>query len=201
MTAVPPSWPEPSTLVRVEWAEEERSARVLRIHDRVLVCADDGSRTAVPLVPTPATVRWANGSGLFSREGSVSAGDAEILVVGGDTQERVQRRRYYRAPITLDVDLIDGLSRTPGVTIDLSEGGARVRVQGPPPPTMATVTTQLDLADGPVLVASRVVRLDADAEGGEVGLVFTGVDTPTADVLRRRVLTAQLDARRNGQRI
>lgn len=113
------------------------------------------------------------------------------------TPRTSQQRRYARAADGLTGELTRGRENWPVTVCDLSEGGARVLVSGAGglqvgDGVMLYVTVEDDrlMLPGHVLPfrTSDVGRTELRLEFGEVGRA--------ADVLRRRVLALQIQARR-----
>jgi hypothetical protein len=115
-----------------------------------------------------ATARW--------------AGSGRLTIDPIRDVERIQRRRWPRHPIHLDVTLtpLDGPDAEPtsliGRTIDMSVGGIRVETSGHLPPG-ADPTVILTMPAGPPLVArTTVVYAETNDHGSEYRLVFDELD-------------------------
>ena len=113
--------------------------------------------------------------------------------------ERSQRRRAVRAAVEVPVVVpwSDGSLR--GTTIDLSEGGTKVLVDGwgLPPETGDPVRLTLSLDEGVVLaLAGAVAWSSARGTGQWVRAVrFTRLEERVGDTLRRRVFRALREER------
>ncbi len=103
--------------------------------------------------------------------------------------ERVQRRRWPRHPLQLDVTLgsLDGpdsdFAGISGRTLDLGVGGLRVETAGRLPPGV-DATVVLTMPDGlPLMARTTVVCADITAQGCEYRLVFDHLDETDANRL------------------
>jgi c-di-GMP-binding flagellar brake protein YcgR len=106
----------------------------------------------------------------------------------------IQRRRYVRVLANLDVTIeLDG-SAVAGSTIDVSEGGFRIRLPRCEIPTSRHAVVHAALGDATVALPGYVVRSHEAADETEAVVAFqpTGTD---AEALRRFVLHRQLRAR------
>lgn len=124
---------------------------------------------------------------------SVAAGAGrtwELQLLG--PAESSQRRQAVRAEVQLPVRLHVAGTDTVGETIDLSEAGCRLVVDGwgLPPEHGAAAQVAIDLEDGEVIVSARIVRVLLRGARWWVSLEL--VDTPDRerDRLRRRVFEA-----------
>ena len=124
----------------------------------------------------------------------------------------VERRRYPRAKIEWPVSLKTDQGIIPGYTLNLSAGGATVRLQDPPLiHEIVEMTIKIPELERHLLVEAQVVWSTADIVDNEltlpiVGLNFTTINdqdrwllsTAVAKVLRsnRRVPTRVVSARR-----
>jgi hypothetical protein len=115
-----------------------------------------------------ATARW--------------AGSGRLTIQPIHDVERIQRRRWPRHPLHLDVTLLplDGpdprASSVTGHTIDLSVGGLRVATRGLLPHG-ADPTVVLTMPSGDPLVArTTIVYAETHEGGGEYRLVFNELE-------------------------
>ena len=122
------------------------------------------------------------------------AGPGELTMDGLHDLERIQRRRWPRYRINLDVTLasLDGpiteLRGVRGQTIDIGMGGVRIQSQHRLPPG-EDVSVMVALPDGKQLVArSTVVAVHSNDSGFEYRLAFGQLDD-----LDTANLTALLD--------
>ncbi len=111
--------------------------------------------------------------------------------------ERSQRRKAVRARLTVPVYLpwLDG--QLVGETVDLSEAGVRVLLDGwgLPPEPGTRLDICLTLADDVVHLRGVVVRQQAGGPGWVISLSFLDVPDRDADQLRRRVFQALREQR------
>jgi hypothetical protein len=194
--------PPKGTSVRLEWDDRTVGLVAVRAVDDVTVlCRADGGPVQLPLEGTELDLGWADDLGLVRASGVIARVRYELITVQlvGEPV-RAQRRRFYRAPVALDVEIVQGRRVTKARTRDLSEAGARLAVEGGGmlPPTK--VTTRVNLDARQLAIPATVVRCDPTGDGAELGLAFGDVDVPAADAIRREVLNAQLTARRMDKR-
>lgn len=198
------TWPAASTVVRLEWTLATIDARVLRAgeDDVLLALVGAGRNAAMPDEGGSMVLWWGDGRGLHERPIRLTSRRAGLLHIAPDGPVRTtQRRRFFRAPVTLDVTLEHDGATLPAVSTDLSEGGMRVTLRGAAPPHRADVTAHLCLDGDAVALPLTVVRTAPNGTRLEVGLAFEDLPTPAADLIRREVFTAQVAARRNGQHL
>jgi hypothetical protein len=155
----------------------------------------------------PVEVYWVSGYEERTLPARVSAVDEagppswHLLPTG--PAERSQRRRAVRARVGVPVVVpwSGGLLR--GSTIDLSEGGAKILVDGwgLPPESGTSVRPTLSLDDDVELDLTGEVAWGADRGTGQwlLAVRFTGVDERTATTLRRRVFRALREERRGAE--
>jgi hypothetical protein len=200
-----PRWPPPRLTVELSWGDRAVGVRVLRaVDDRTLVCsaAEVAHSWLLPPAACRLAVRWPDDRGLWTRPATVARVSSSALLTleaAGEPQVE-QRRRYYRAPVDVEVELLGGGGVASGHTRDLSEGGARVEVRGQPPSPRTPVTTRVHLGDLHLSIPATVVRSAVRGPRGEVGVAFGPVAEPEATALRRQVIDAQLDRRRKEPR-
>jgi PilZ domain len=110
----------------------------------------------------------------------------------------IQRRRFVRvrASIPVALELQGGVSH--GTTVDISEGGFRIRVPRQPVEELAPAGIRATLAGIPIVVDGYVVRSTAcepsnagEPEQIDVVVAFD-LDLPTADAIRWFVFQLQL---------
>ena len=200
----PDPWPASRSPALLTWADAEVDVRVMRPVDEVtLLCtvASDDADLRVPEVDTEVEVQWANESGLWSRPAAVAQQRFRLLTLqatGGVRRE--QRRRFYRAPVHMEVELVQGRTVIRGRTNDMSESGARVTVEGNTLRPKARITTRVNLETGQVDIPTVVVRSKDHDGDDEIGIQFGAVTPSEADAIRRQVISAQIDERRKDKR-
>ncbi|WP_029433671.1 flagellar brake protein [Blastococcus sp. URHD0036] len=151
---------------------------------------------------TRARVTWRNGQEVFGVSAELVAvhpGDDpewELRLLGAVQQ--TQRRDAVRTPLQLPVTVNAGREDRTGVTLDLSEGGARLLLKDPPVDAGGVVPhssgTRLRLTidlDGTDLADEvRLIRRYLREDGyWEVSVHFTGLTEQQEDAVRRRVFT------------
>jgi PilZ domain len=151
---------------------------------------------------TRARVTWRNGREVFGVSAELVAvhpGDDpewELRLLGAVQQ--TQRRDAVRTPLQLPVTVNAGREDRAGITLDLSEGGARLLLKDPPVDATGVVphssgtrlrlTIDLDVTDleDEVRLIRRYLREDGY---WEVSVHFTGLTEQQEDAVRRRVFT------------
>lgn len=111
----------------------------------------------------------------------------ELRVTGA--AEPSQRRQAVRAEVYLPIRVHVAGTDTVGETVDLSEAGCRVLVDGwglPPEPGLPAAIA-LDLEDGELVAPARVVRVLVRGARWWVSLELKDPSEQTRDRLRRRV--------------
>ena len=104
----------------------------------------------------------------------------------------IQRRRHIRVTARLPVRVVIGLKATAGVTIDISEGGFRVRLPRQDLPDLAHATVHATMGAAHVAVSGYVVRaIDAPPNHTDAVIAFEAAGTD-GDAIRRLVLNAKL---------
>jgi len=114
----------------------------------------------------------------------------EMGVVG--PAEPSQRRQAVRADVQLPARVTVAGTATVGETVDLSEAGCRVVVDGwglPPEPGLPAQVV-LDLEDGEVVAPARVVRVLLRGARWWISLELVDPTEQVRDRLRRRVFQA-----------
>jgi len=206
----------------VDWPEENSEADVTLVTRGITVtaCVDESGASALVLRPTaeayaasmsvkpgdPVEVIWVRGDEERSLPAQMSRVEREDglrwhLTVTGPS-ERSQRRRAVRARVELDVRIPWGGADLPGRTVDLSEAGARVLVDGwgLPPDPGSQVTIGFDL-DGRFLdLRGEVVWQQSRGAQWLMALRFVAPPEPVQDRLRRRVFQQLRDDRAKADR-
>lgn len=107
----------------------------------------------------------------------------------------VQRRRYIRVRADLDVTLELNGDIVQGTTVDISEGGFRVRIPRREIAELQPTVIRATIGDHDVALTGFVIRAtDAFPEGTDAVVAFQAGGSQ-ADALRRLVLHSQLRAR------
>ena len=204
MTAPDVDHPEPHSLAEIVHLDEgiSVSARVESVADGVLTVQAAASERVDPDLVAPGDrvdVFWRMGT-------DVRSVPAEVLQVepGATWRLRVvgrsaagQRRQAVRGRVVLPVELRAGDLAVTGESVDLSEGGVRVRLAGLEAPLAsgAEVALVLQLEEGPFPVAGRVIRCEERAKGWLVSVRFVDLAEKDGDRLRRRVFQALREER------
>lgn len=104
----------------------------------------------------------------------------------------IQRRRHIRVSAKLPVRVTIGSQAIAGVTIDISEGGFRVRLPRQDLPDLAHATVHATMGAARVAVSGYVVRaIDAAPNHTDAVIAFDAAGTDT-DAIRRLVVNAKL---------
>jgi c-di-GMP-binding flagellar brake protein YcgR len=107
----------------------------------------------------------------------------------------IQRRRYIRVSATVPVRVFVDGDDLPGTTIDVSEGGFRVRLPRHAIADLAHTTVQATICGAELAIPGYVLRsADAAADQTEAVIAFEA-DGGQAQTIRRFVLNTQLRAR------
>jgi hypothetical protein len=107
----------------------------------------------------------------------------------------IQRRRYVRVSAQVPVQVIVEGQHVPGLTVDVSEGGFRVRLPRQKIPELAYTTVVAKIGGVPVAVSGYVLRTsDAPPDRTDAVIAFDA-GTGEVEAIRRFVLNAQLRAR------
>lgn len=111
--------------------------------------------------------------------------------------ESSQRRRAVRARVVVPVEAGYQSFEMTGKSIDLSEAGMRVTVDGfgVPPEAGSIVDLAIKLEDGDVKTKSEVVRFQARGAQWQMSLRFLDLEERDGDKLRRRVFQALREER------
>ncbi|AXV05833.1 hypothetical protein DVS28_a1133 [Euzebya pacifica] len=194
--------PARGDVATLQWTLSRGQARVLRASEEMLVLAAVLPRNSRPLPPQGGRLklRWSDVDGLHERYGSVLGLSSGLLHLAPDGPSVThQRRRFFRAPVTVDLTIHDGQRTVHGETIDLSEGGTRASIGHETLLPSTHVTTTLTVGTTRYRVPCRVVRHTPHHDGAEVGLEFGPIPASAATMIRKHVFTAQVRARSNGQ--
>jgi hypothetical protein len=108
-----------------------------------------------------------------------------------------QRRDSVRAQVVLPVTVAQNGSELAGRTLDVSEGGMRLVVDGwglPPDPGMRA-TVSIDLGGASVVSTAEVIRVQAHGGRWALSIRFVGLPERDGDQLRRRVFQALREER------
>lgn len=200
-TMISTTWPERAAVATLVWSLTRAPARVMRSVDDSLTLAAVLPRGCRPLpkVGGELMIQWFDMSGLHERAAQVTSLKAGLLhVVPAGDARTIQRRRFFRAPVTIDLTIDDGARKVKGVTVDLSEGGTRAEVNAAVLLPQTRVTATLEVGAKRFEVPSKVVRNVTKGQTAEVGLQFGELPAAAANMIRKQVFTAQVKARRNG---
>jgi hypothetical protein len=107
----------------------------------------------------------------------------------------IQRRRYLRVTAQVPVRVVVDGQEVPGLTLDVSEGGFRVRLPRQVIPELAYTTVMTQAGGVPVAISGYVLRTsDAPLNRTDAVIAFDA-GTGDGEAIRRFVLNAQLRAR------
>jgi len=107
----------------------------------------------------------------------------------------IQRRRYVRVTAEVDVQVVVDGTETPATTIDISEGGFRVRLPRRTIEPLARTTVRATMGGANIAILGYVLRsIDVLANETEAVIAFEA-DGVGTDAIRRFVLNTQLRAR------
>jgi hypothetical protein len=214
--------PTVNSLVRVVLDdEEERPSRVESDSDGLLtVAAPWHAATLAPAAGQPLLLRWPSVRGICEVSATLVSVDRENAVAlwrvepQGDVHV-MQRRRFVRAdatapvmvaPVAADLDTAQLAQPVMATLTNLSEGGARCRVEGISALTEAglvadgNVELRLSLGAAIVRVVGIVIRVTPDEPWTprDVGEVVVAFEAPehAADLIRQFVMHQQVLARR-----
>ncbi len=107
----------------------------------------------------------------------------------------IQRRRYVRARAAVSVLLFFPGVVVPGTTIDISEGGFRVRVARRDLEEMAATTIHVTIGGEPLEIQGHVVRTSITELGQTEVVISFEAGRRESDAIRRFVFELQLRAR------
>jgi hypothetical protein len=218
VTAVLPAL---NSLVRVVLADEEERPSRVESHDGGLltVAAPWHAATLAPQAGEPLSIRWPSVRGICEVGATLVAVDRENAVplwrVQPEGEVRIlQRRRFVRADASAPVTVAPIPENTETGRIEpvmatlsnLSEGGARCRVEGITALEKAglvedgAIEMRLSLGAAIVHVVGVVIRITPDVpwtpkDRAEIVAAFEAPDQ-AADLIRRYVLNQQVLARR-----
>lgn len=112
-----------------------------------------------------------------------------------DDATLIQRRRYVRARAAVPVLLLFPGVVVPGTTIDISEGGFRVRIARRTIDEMAPTTIHVTIAGEQLEIQGHVVRTSITELGQTEVVVAFEAERKESDAIRRFVFELQLRAR------
>ena len=214
--------PSINSLVRVVLADgEERPSRVEADDDGLLTVAAPWHAAALaPDAGEPLSLRWPNVRGICEVTATLVSVDRERTLPLWRVQTQgdihvIQRRRFVRAdatvpvmlaPVAADLDTAQLANPVMATLTNLSEGGARCRVEGLAPLTEAglvadgEVELRLSLGAAIVRVVGIVIRVTPEVpwtprDAAEVVVAFEAPEH-AADLIRQFVLHQQVLARR-----
>jgi hypothetical protein len=118
------------------------------------------------------------------------------LDITGEAEES-QRRKAVRARVALPVEVGYSNVEMTGETIDISENGSRVAVDGfgVNPEPGSTLDVVVKLGDGDLKAEAEVVRFQSRGARWVMSLRFVDLDERNGDRLRRRVFQALREER------
>ena len=189
--------PGPGQVTLLELAHDARRAMtgVVTSVNNGTVTIDMGASPEVPVPGEEVVASFFTPDALYRVHAATRRQDGPTVELAVQGIERVQRRQSPRARASLPVILSDFDSANDpvsvrGETVDIGQGGCRVRTTRPFPPG-SDPTVSLRLPDGDSVVTLAAV-LQADNSNGnwEYRLVFMGLDDD--DSRRLADLTAQL---------
>jgi c-di-GMP-binding flagellar brake protein YcgR len=107
----------------------------------------------------------------------------------------IQRRRYVRVAAQVPVQVVVEGREVPGLTVDVSEGGFRVRLQRQAIPELAFTTVIAEIGGVLVAVSGYVLRTNDVLPDQTDAVIAFDAGTGEVEAIRRFVLNAQLRAR------
>ncbi|MBX6371967.1 MAG: PilZ domain-containing protein [Acidothermus sp.] len=107
----------------------------------------------------------------------------------------IQRRRFVRVRAAVPVLLVLPGTVTPGTTIDISEGGFRMRVPRQTITELVPATIQTTIGGVQLEIHGHVIRTGLTETGQTEVVVAFDADMRAADAIRRFVFQVQLRAR------
>jgi c-di-GMP-binding flagellar brake protein YcgR len=187
-------------LVRmVNQPDREYSSHVESIDSSVVVIAAPTGAAAALLASGSRQVElsWLSPRGRYEQR-------CELVEAGGSKQWRlrparrpvlIQRRRYIRVRAALSIRLLIEGDELQATTVDVSEGGFRVRLPRRRIDELARTTVHATVGGTPIAVPGYVLRsTDAASDQTEAVIAFEAGGAE-ADAIRRFVLNTQLRAR------
>jgi hypothetical protein len=180
------------------------SSRVEQVHDGVVVVRPSVGEYAGGQVVRPGDaveVFWRTAEDQRIVPAVVESAGADPVVRWRlrptGPAEQSQRREAVRARVTLGIEVGQGSYEYTGESVDLSEGGLRVQLEGfglvPEPGTRLDVTLTLD--DGDLRAAAEVVRAQDRGTRWLLSVRFVDLAEKDGDRLRRRVFQALREER------
>jgi len=107
----------------------------------------------------------------------------------------IQRRRYVRARAAVAVLLFLPGVVVPGTTIDISEGGFRIRISRRSIEELTAATIHVTIGGTPLEIQGHVVRTSVTELGQTEVVIAFDADSRESDAIRRFVFELQLRAR------
>lgn len=107
----------------------------------------------------------------------------------------IQRRRYVRVTAQVPVHVVVSGCDVPGLTVDVSEGGFRVRLPRQVIPELSYTTVQANIGGIAVAVSGYVLRTTNTPPEETEAVIAFDASTGEVEAIRRFVLNAQLRAR------
>jgi hypothetical protein len=107
----------------------------------------------------------------------------------------IQRRRYVRVAAQVPVRVVVEGIEVPGLTVDVSEGGFRVRLGRQVIPQLACTTVVAEIGGVSVAVSGYVLRTSDVLPDSTDAVIAFDAGTGEVEAIRRFVLNAQLRAR------
>lgn len=204
--------PSPLTVnspVMVRVAHQHDREFAARIEDldsgTVIVTAPPGANSAVLASGSrDVELSWLSPRGRYEQQCRLESSGPSTNVPSGGRRWRlrplrqpilVQRRRYIRVRANVDVTIDLGAERLAGSTVDVSEGGFRIRVPRREIADSQHTVVRASIGGTKVALPGYVVRTtDADPDLTEAVIAFQAHGTD-AEAVRRMVLHLQLRAR------
>jgi c-di-GMP-binding flagellar brake protein YcgR len=181
---------------RVEWTQRHFVCVIAPLRQ-------DGEAVPLP-VGTTLLVGWPTDLGFLQATSTLRGLRTDVVVtwiLEVTAVARQQRRSSYRLDLTAPVTVRTAGRETPGRTCDVSEGGVRCSQPRRFAPGIGeTVDLELELPDGPPVLARATVIRHHDVSPGEVeiGLRFVMIDADEAERLRLFIFEEQLRRRSLG---
>ena len=204
-------WPPLNGLLwlRLPCCGAEHPSRVEDYADHDLVIAAPAAPHTRPIAPPRNGdgffLGWVYGTGALERpvtlvehrEGAIPTWRVRSI---GDAIE-VQRRNYVRADVEMDVvlHLLEGGAPTNAVTLDVSEGGLRCRIdRWALDPGSRNFSIEFPFDGNDHIMRARIAWWgNLDSHGHRViGVRFVDITPRLADAIRARIFSIQLEQRR-----